>query len=337
MTLGTHPFVIGRIMLILVNLLPLMASFVLIAKLAERFGTTDWGRVFVVAAATLGTFVTTFAVVLNNHVTAVVCCTVFLYCAVPIWFDGERRLRYFFWAGLAGAFLAANEQPALSLFALVSLVLLWKAPGRTLAFFLPAAMLVIEPFFITNWIAHDTILIPYAHRSEGDNWYDYDYVSNGRTLPSYWRNPAGIDRGEKSIPVYAANVLVGHHGVFSLTPIWLLAVFGTFYWIIKAPDRKLRELGLLISAVSLVCVLFYIFRPLGDRNYGGMTSAFRWVFWMAPLWFLAVLPAADQFSRNRWLKALALLMLLISALSAAYPVWNPWSNSWIVDFVLFIS
>ena len=62
MSLGTHPFVVGRIMLILVNVLPLAVSFVLLAKLVERFGTTDWGRLFVMAAATFGTFLTTFAV-----------------------------------------------------------------------------------------------------------------------------------------------------------------------------------------------------------------------------------------------------------------------------------
>ncbi len=77
MSLGTHPFAVVRIMLVLVNVLPLAASFLLLAKLVERFGTTDWGRWFAVAAAVFGTFSTTFAVVLNNHVTAAVCCVVF--------------------------------------------------------------------------------------------------------------------------------------------------------------------------------------------------------------------------------------------------------------------
>jgi hypothetical protein len=336
MTLGTHPFIVGRIMLILINVLPLAVGFVLLAKLVERFGTTDWGRLFVMAAATLGTFLTTFAVTLNNHIPAAVCCIVFLYCAVPIWFDGERRLRFFFGAGLAGAFLAANELPALSLFAAVSLALLWKAQRQTLVAYLPAALVVIVPFFVTNIIAHDSLKLPYMHRSAGDNWYDYTYERNGRTVESYWRSPSAIDRGEPSVAVYAFNVLIGHHGIFSLTPIWLMSVFGVFYWLLKAPDRKLRELAVLIGAVSLVCIIFFIFRPLGDRNYGGMTSGFRWVFWMSPLWLLVLLPAADVFSRNKGLRAVALALLIVSTLSAAYPLWNPWSSPWLVDFVQYL-
>ena len=66
-TLGTHPYEIGRAMLILVNVVPLVIYFFILARLVERFGTSDWGRIFVMAAATLGTFLTTFAIVLNNH------------------------------------------------------------------------------------------------------------------------------------------------------------------------------------------------------------------------------------------------------------------------------
>ena len=47
------------------------------------------------AAATLGTFLTTFAVVLNNHVVAAVSAAVALYAFVRIVDDGERRLAVF--------------------------------------------------------------------------------------------------------------------------------------------------------------------------------------------------------------------------------------------------
>ena len=62
-----------------------------------------------------------------------------------------------------------------------------------------------------------------------------------------------------------SNALVGHHGIFSLTPIWLLSVFGTFYWLLKAPDRKLRELALLIGAVSLVCICVFHLPPAARK------------------------------------------------------------------------
>jgi len=41
-----------------------------ICALAERYGATDWGRLFVVAAAAFGTLLTLFLITFNNHVPA---------------------------------------------------------------------------------------------------------------------------------------------------------------------------------------------------------------------------------------------------------------------------
>jgi hypothetical protein len=43
----------------------------------------------------------------------------------------------------------------------------------------------------------------------------------------------GVDRGEPSPANYALHVLVGHHGVFSLTPVWLLTVLGVGIWLVR--------------------------------------------------------------------------------------------------------
>ena len=119
-TLGTHPFEIGRFMLVSFNVVPLVIYFLLLAALVERFGMSDWGRIFVMAAATFGTFLTTFAVTINNHLPAAVCAAAAVYPAVRIWFDDERRLRYFVTAGLFGGLAAVNEFPAASLLAVLA-------------------------------------------------------------------------------------------------------------------------------------------------------------------------------------------------------------------------
>ena len=337
-TLGTHPYAIGRFMLITVNVIPLIVCFLLLARLIERFGATDWGRMFVMGVAVFGTFLTTFAVVINNHLPAAVCVTIAVYAAVRIWFDGERRWWYFAVAGLFAAFAAANELPALSLLAAVSLALLWKAPRRTLLVFMPAVLVVAAGFFATNWIAHQSLKPPYMHRGGGgaDDWYDYTYQRNGRQYESYWNRPKGIDRGERSPAVYALHVLVGHHGIFSLTPVWLLSVAGAVIWCWKGRDRRLRELALLIAAVTLVCLAFYLTRPLIYRNYGGMTCGLRWMFWFAPLWLLLMLPAADGLSARWWTRGIALILLLLSVLSATYPTWNPWTHPWLVNYLHYL-
>ena len=338
-TLGTHPYAVGRALLIVINVIPLVICFLMLARLVERFGTSDWGRLFVVAAACFGTFLTTFSVVINNHLPAAASTMIALYAAIRIWFDGRGELRYFVLAGLFGAFAAANELPALSFFGLLSLVLVWKAPRQTLLAYVPAAMVIAAGFFATNWIAHQSLSPPYAHRSEtdpSDNWYQYTYERNGQELQSYWNHRVGIDRGEPSPAVYALHSLGGHHGIFSLTPIWLLTMAGLVIWLTKASDGRLRELALFVAVISVVCLAFYLTRPQDDRNYGGMTCGFRWMFWFAPMWLLVMLPAADATAKQKWARAVAVILLGLSVLSASYPTWNPWTHPWLLDWLHYL-
>ena len=85
--------------------------------------------------------------------------------------------------------------------------------------------------------------------------------------------------------------------------------------------------------LSLVCLAFYLSRPQIDRNYGGMTSGLRWMFWFAPLWLVAMLPAADRLAHSRAGRGLALVLLALSVLSASYPTWNPWTHPWLWNFL----
>lgn len=335
LTLETHAFLVGRFMLATINVLPLVVAFFVLAGIVERYGRTDWGRVFVMACATFGTFLTTFAVVINNHLIAAVSATIALDATLRIWHEGERRLRYFVLAGLAAAFAAANELPALSFLAAIGVVLCYRSPRGALLGALPTVLVVAAGFFGTNWAAHGSLLPAYAHRSADDpaeNWYDYTYERDGRTRESYWRNPVGLDRGEPSRAVYALHTLIGHHGIFSLTPIWLLTLAGMALacW---NRERPLGEVAAMVAALSLVCVAFYIGRPLQDRNYGGVTSGFRWMFWFAPLWLVTMLPAVDRLASNRWLRCLAVLLLVMSVFSASFPIWNPWTHPWLYQWM----
>jgi len=323
-SLGTHPYEIGRFMLITINGACLLLIFIFTARLIERLGTTDWGRILVMASCVFGTFLTTFTITITNHLPAAACTAVLLDALMAILLDEDRRTWTFIVAGFFSAMLVANELPAAALSAAVSAVLLWLAPRKTLIAYLPPALLVAAAFFGTNWIAVQSLTPPYMHRIEGDNWYDYEN--------SYWKNRQGIDQGEKSAAVYSCNVLVGHHGIFSLTPIWWLSLLGGTLWLHRG-DGRLKLFTLLALVVTLVCLAFYLWWPTVDRNYGGNASAFRWVFWMAPMWFMLMLPAADLLSHRRWSRGVGLALLALSVLSASYPTWNAWSPPWIMNFM----
>ena len=431
-TLAEQTFYVARLMLILTNVLPLAAALVLQARLIDRFGASDWSRVLAVAAACFATFLTTFAVTLNNHLTAAISLIVGLAVVIPIWSGQSRAWWQFAVGGLAFGFLAANELPALSMLVLVGAALLWKEPLRTAAAFVPAVLLVAAAAIGTNILAHGDWRTPYAHRSDGpvlatiadhlaaplndgvvppelvealrekqidisdralieqrtrgdrwvlwdeptqtrlalqrtpegepnggirvhawDNWYDYP--------GSYWtpKNLAGVDRGESSPARYAFNVLIGHHGLFSLTPLWLLSAAGCVMWLRReasggreppefsdstrppdlsglTPTARLptarQAIALVTLLITAVVIAFYLSRPQIDRNYGGGTCCLRWLIWLTPLWLLTLLPAVDWLCRSWWGRAIVLALLAVSAFSAHYAADNPWSHPWIFDY-----
>jgi hypothetical protein len=327
-TLGEHPYLIGRGMLVLFNVIPLVIYFLILTRLADRLGTTDWGRIFMMAAATGATFLTTFAVSINNHLIAAVCAAVALWAYVRIVYDDRREPRWFAICGFFAALTAASELPALAFLALLGLALSVRAPKQTLAAFLPAALVVVAAHFATNFLAHGTLREPYAHWHD---WYFYSYELNGKQRESYWKDPQGIDRGESSVATYALHTLVGHHGIFSLSPIWLLSTAGLGVWLAR---RDRRELAVGIATLSLVVYGFYLSQMPIHRNYGGMTSGLRWMFWFAPLWLVALLPAADWCARTRLSRGFAVTLLGLSVLSVTYPTWNPWTHPWVLNFLL---
>jgi hypothetical protein len=333
MNLGENTYTVVRIMLVVLNLIPLIILWMLLWRVVERFGTTSWGRVFAVAVVCLATFLSTFAVTLNNHIPGAVSVGIAFYAAVRIWFDDEKKLRYFALAGLFGAFSVACELPALAFMGLLSLALLWKASRETLLAFVPMALLVAVGFFATNYLAHQDLRPPYMHRSEGDDWYDYTYEVNGQIKESYWRNRTGIDQGEPNRGVYVLHSTFGHHGLFSLTPVWLFSMIGMVWLLLDKRSPRLRQTALFVLILSVVVFTFYMMRPQIDRNYGGMTSGFRWMFWFIPLWIPMMLPVLDRISRHRFWRAVALLFLLVSVLSVAYPIWNPWTHPWLYNFL----
>lgn len=334
-SLGANPYGVARFMLITLNVPLLVLIWMLIARHVERYARTDWARVFVVAAAVFGTLLTTFAVSLTNHLVGAAAAMVAFDGLVRITVEKDLRLRRFAQVGFAAAFAAANELPSLSLFALSGAWLLWKFPRPTLTAFVPAALVVAVAALGTNYAAHGTLVPPYGQRAEGNNWYVYQYLRNGQVRTSYWspgsqRGP--MDVGEKSPATYSLHALVGHHGIFSLTPIWILTVVGLWK---TCRDRHdvLRPIAAAVALVSVVCIAFYLARPEIDRNYGGHSAGFRWVFWFAPLWLATMTPALDARAHCRGCRAVQLLLLAVSVVSVSYPTWNPWTLPWLTDWM----
>ena len=98
------------------------------------------------------------------------------------------------------------------------------------------------------------------------------------------------------------------------------------------PAAGQRAVAAAILVCTVVCLAFYVTRPLEDRNYGGTATGFRWALWFAPLWLYAMLPAADAMAGTRPRRITAAILLAVSVASASYPTWNPWTLPWIQVF-----
>src|SRR5262245_26870824 len=170
-TFQTHLFTIVRVVLLTVNLVPLVFYWVLLSRLVERFGTTDWGKFFVVAAACFGTFLTTFAITLNNHTVAA--CTAlyavyFAFSRAPL---SALRVSDCAWAGLFAALTAAIELPAMAFLVALFLLLAWKAPRQTLLGFIAPAVIVLLAGLLTNYLAIGRLTPAYAELGKKSEWY----------------------------------------------------------------------------------------------------------------------------------------------------------------------
>ncbi len=195
------------------------------------------------------------------------------------------------------------------------------------------------PENISRWVVRDSDSdAQYAIQNEnGTNDFSVRKWSNWYEYPeSYWlasrqESKSEVDRGQPDQLLYTFHCLFGHHGIFSLTPVWLLAFAGMFV-LVGNQRMQLQMFALMTIALTFVVLAFYIgYRPAMDRNYGGVTSALRWLFWLAPLWLVCMLPIVEWLGKSRNGRFLCIFLLIISGLSAAWSMDNPWVHPWLYE------
>jgi hypothetical protein len=430
--LSDAPLLIGRVLLAIVQLLPLAVIWLLFTRWIERNVSNLWGRWSLLLMLLFGSFLSTFSNTLNNHLPAAVCMIGSVWLIERHFYQltsthsssivkGPKNAWHYWGLCIAIGFLAgltaAFELPALawavSVFFLLLMAAGWRESMASLIGMLPVAI----AFGVTNYIAYGDLQPPYAHRELlGERIATVDLPNSGSRAPtidevrdglrsskieimepyairsarrantwefsgtttrsvagpirfavvptqsgwsihgwndwydypkSYWlpENKKGVDLGEPSKLTYAFHVLIGHHGIFSLTPFWLLSLFGAATHLRRWPTNwsaaKMSEtdrhwwLSLSIIGVSAVCIAFYLNRPLIDRNYGGVCSGFRWQFWLIPAWLWLAAPVANYCGNRAWGLATLIVVIAISIFSATFPWANPWQHPWLYQwFVL---
>ena len=309
--------------IILFNVAPYLLFLIFYARLLDRYAD-DWAYAFSVVSGSFGTLLLAFNSTLNNHSIAAYSAFFATYALIRIEEEGGAKSWRFAVAGFFAAFCACNEIPA-GLFSLaVGLILLVRYPRPTLLIFVPAALVPLSAFFGTQYLAFGQFRPVYEEF--GTKAYTYE--------GSYWNTPLEYDyfnKAPESKALYLFHMTFGHHGVFSLTPIFLFSIHGCARNLIGR-GRPLRAVSALVLGLTVAMLAFYTWNPKA-RNYGGSTQGLRWLFWMIPLW-LVVLPTGLEAGKGRRGARWAMLGALgLSMVTVGYAIRSPWTNPWISDLL----
>ncbi|WP_437205443.1 hypothetical protein [Planctomicrobium sp. SH664] len=323
------------LILFLVNIVPMGLALWSFARLVERRCSDLSGQIFLVTAACYATLLLPFLLVFNNHTIAASA----FFLALPLAIDllsGERTEEWrFALCGFLTAFGVCNEFPAAAFGTGLFLLLLWSSPRRALTGFLPGALIPLIAFFLTTYEATGGFKPFYMYYGTDK----YNFIHEG--VPSYWMEPRGVDRARDSFGTYLLHCTLGHHGIWSLSPIYLLSLL-TWCWprwwgrsesLTGSPAPTVsRDLTWIVypatAAMTLLVLGFYLTKT-ENYNYGGVSVALRWTLWLIPFWLLSMIPVLNAWGRSAWFRWLCGALLSVSVFSAWYPENAPWTQPWL--------
>ena len=338
-TLKEQPAAVIRTTLFFLNILPFIIYLGLLASIIFRLTESGWVRIVLVAAAAFGSLVTPFLITLNNHTPVVFLVTLTLWAMVN---NRSPGLGMTVICGAACGLSFTMELPSLAfLGAILVLWLDWRKP-ITIGLFLGSASLFIGALILLNYVSIGSFLPAYSefggpwYDYEGSSWHPYDNFGNLKRNIDFARRNMGQTRGE-----YTFHLLVGHHGLFSLTPIFVLSLWGGIVWLLGAKtetttiaeNQPTRKLALTSLGLTVILVGFYLYK---SDNYGGMSCAPRWLMWLTPFLLLCAIPALEKLEKSRRNRAFVLFLLLIGVFSASWPAWTPWKLPWIYDLIVWL-
>jgi hypothetical protein len=216
-----------------------------------------------------------------------------------------------FWLGIT----AAIDLTCLAFLPTIGLYMLVKDWRRAVFAFGAAALPGVIVLLGLNYFTTGSLKAAYLNKEAGE------FAGN------YFKTVKhGIDGLREPKHIYGFNVLLGHHGVFSMTPVFCFSL----YELIRNLRRREHFKGTLaITAVLAMVFYFYIFRT---RNYGGWCVGMRWIVPFMPLFVLYFGLWLDRVKHTRLTLGAAALAFAIGCFHVQdgltspfqYSVWHNW-------------
>jgi hypothetical protein len=349
--------------LMIVNVVPLIGFLMLFARYLQREAETDFSWLVCLVIASFGTMMSGYMTTLNNHVMAATSAGLALLLLLPTWYEGRWNPWRLLLGGTMVAWTAANELPAAGFVILALLLTLRRTLIGTLLFFLPPVILIGCAFFYTNYQTFGSYVPAYLQKELYDYEDSYwrapekmsaiDALSTPDAKGNYREGPrvpvealtkikqslAPSKDSDKPVALflsrdYLLHMTVGHHGVFSMTPIWLFSIWGVLVLLYRGTGWE-RLVALAWIALTLTVFFFYCCVNT-ERNYGGFCQGMRWLIWLTPFWLLYLPRGINAVAQSRFGRGLVLFCSFVSIFSAACAWQNPWTYSWIHRVLIWI-
>ena len=338
-TLKEEPAAVIRTTLFFLNIIPFMLYLGFLASIIFRLTDSGWVRIVLVAAAAFGSLVTPFLITLNNHTPVVFLVTFALWALLSNRSPGWETACL---SGAACGLAFTMELPSLAFLGAILVLWLDRRQPITLAIFLASASVFIGSLVLLNYVSIGSFLPAYSefggpwYDYEGSSWHPYDNFGNLKRNIDFARRNMGQTRAE-----YTFHLLLGHHGLFSLTPIFVLSLWGGLIWLFGSKNGNATtgetpvtpKLALTSLGLTGILIGFYLYK---SDNYGGMSCAPRWLMWLTPFLLLSAIPALEKLKDSRPGRAVALFLLSVGIFSASWPAWTPWKLPWIYDLIVWL-
>jgi hypothetical protein len=259
-----------------------------------------------------------YATAINNHSIGAAIALVGFYYAYRLRNQIDVKPRHWVQAGLCFGFLTAVDLPsgALMVGALVYLGTYdWR---KTLWLFAPALL---------PGLACQLAL---GYHITGSFKPAYENAELKQFAGNYFKgNQHGIDALREPKWLYTFNSLFGHHGVFSMTPLFC---FGAWEMARALRSKRRWPEVILIVASSVVITAFYMYRT---RNYGGWSVGMRHLLPIMPFLLVYFGVWLDRVKLTRTLGALMIAAFSISAFNVQdglsspfqFSLWHNWLES----------
>jgi hypothetical protein len=263
------------------------------------------------ACLALGNLGLAYATTINNHTPAAVVVFVAFHYAFGLRHGYVDHPRYWVLAGLLAGLAPTLDLGALFISVPLGVYLLTLDWRKTLTYSAAGACLPLAAHFALTWRITGSVVPVYLR----PDLYKYS--------GSYWNAPTGIDALDEPRLTYLWNILLGHHGLLSMTPVLGIALVALVTQLVRR-GRYVAE-ALVIGSALCMLICFY---TVSTKNYGGLCAGFRW--------FIPIVPMLMVFAAQ-WLShvrcragfAIFLLLMLVGQFHAYAALPHPWEvSSW---------